>query len=377
MKQKTSVELRILKGILILYIALCFIIAGLNYGYASRASASVASFITGLWHFYENWIKTVFIIVCSVLTLRIAGGAKKNILRKRNLIGFALSALVVHIVAPLLLNNTELYFFTMPLPWTTTPLQLLNASTSFAASRTPVWGLAGIATAFTFYICASAIVIVGTLLFGRRWQCSTLCLFNGFASEVFAPAFPLVGKSKKGSPRTLRILAVLRWVFLSIALFLTLYWVLNVFGISFPSTVQMVSKLELYKYLGAELLMAMFFWVAFVGRGYCHYCPLGTVLGILGKAVGQKIVTNSAACIQCNQCNRTCPMSIDIKNSAAKGNAVTDLRCVGCGHCVDVCPTGTLSYSTKFLHWYHTRISNNTRPICKETVIRSIREDDS
>ncbi len=46
-------------------------------------------------------------------------------------------------------------------------------------------------------------------------------------------------------------------------------------------------------------------------------------------------------------------MSIDIKSMAQIGNIVTDLRCVGCGHCVDSCPTETLGYSTKFLDWIH------------------------
>ncbi|MBE6067196.1 MAG: hypothetical protein E7211_05755 [Clostridium lundense] len=62
----------------------------------------------------------------------------------------------------------------------------------------------------------------------------------------------------------------------------------------------------------------MFFWVAFIGRGYCYYCPLGTVLGIIGKAAGQKITTDNAKCAQCSKCN-------------------------------SACPTKTLSYSTKYL----------------------------
>ena len=119
----------------------------------------------------------------------------------------------------------------------------------------------------------------------------------------------------------------------------------------------MISNIEEYKYLVGELLMAMFFGVAFIGRGYCYYCPLGTVLALLGKIAGQKITTNSTECIECNQCNDACAMSVDIKCKAQNGKEVTDLRCVGCGHCVDACPTRTLSYSTKFL----SMISNHSK----------------
>ncbi|KNZ42620.1 4Fe-4S binding protein [Acetobacterium bakii] len=349
MKADKTIELRILKIILWIYIILCLVIAGLNYGYASQASPEVAAFITWFWHFYENWIKMAFIILGSFLTLRIIGASKRTTMRKRNLTGFIIAALVVHIISPLLLNNTELYFFTMPLPWTTTPLQLLDPGSSFYLSRLPVWGITGISAALVFYVCFSVIVTIGTLLFGRRWQCSTLCLFNGFASEVFAPAFPLVGKKKKAGSRGLRVFSVLRWIFLFMALFFTLYWILYLLGVSLPGNIETIGKIELYKYLSAELLMAMFFWVAFIGRGYCYYCPLGTVLGLLGKIVGQKIITNNTKCIECGQCNDVCPMSIDIKNRAKDGKSVKELRCVGCGHCVDICPTMTLSYSTNFI----------------------------
>ena len=355
MDTNKSRELKILKAILCVYIILCIIIAGLNYGYASKATPEVAAFITWFWHFYENWIKTIFIIICSVLTLRIIGASKRTTMRKKNLMGFIIAALVVHIVTPFILGNTELYFFTMPLPWTTTALQLLNSESAFYISRVPVWGAAGITAAFIFYLCFSAIVIIGTLLQGRRWQCSTLCLFNGFAAEVFAPAFPLVRKAKNMSEKKLKIFSVLRWVFLAIALFFTLWWILFLSDVPVGENLNLMGKIENYKYLTTELLMAMFFWVAFIGRGYCYYCPLGTVLGFLGKLAGQKIITDKSNCTECGQCNKACPMTINIKDKAKEGKEVTELSCVGCGHCVDICPTKNLAYSTKFLKWVSGR----------------------
>lgn len=356
MNTKRHLELTILKAILWVYIILCLVIAGLNYGYASHAPASISAFITWSWQFYENWIKTLFIILCSFLTLRIVGTSGRTTMRKRNLIGLIIAALIVHIVTPLLLHNSELYFFAMPLPWTTTPLQLLDPNSSFYLSHFPVWGLMGITTALIFYSCICVLVILGTLLFGRRWQCSTICLFNGFASEVFAPAFPLVGKTNGMKPSTLKVFSFLRWLFLIIALFFTMYWVLSLLGVPLAGDPQIISKAETLKYLGSELLITMFFWVAFIGRGYCYYCPLGTVLSLLGKVAGQKVITNNTKCVQCSRCNTACPMSIDIKTSAQIGDPVTSLRCVGCGHCVDACPSRTLSYSTTFLE----RISRKT-----------------
>ncbi|MPQ31188.1 4Fe-4S dicluster domain-containing protein [Clostridium estertheticum] len=356
MKSNKNIELRILKAILWIYILLCILIAGLNYGYASRATPKVASFITWLWQFYENWVKTLFIIIGSFLTIRIIGTSKRSVMRKRNLIGFIVSALIVHITAPILLNNKELYFFAMPLPWTTIPLQLLFPKSSFYLSSYPIWGEAGISAALIFYVCVSIVVLVGTLLFGRRLQCSTLCLFNGFASEVFDPVIPLIGKNKKINPIVIKIFSVLRWVFLLISVFFTVCWISLLLGTPISGNFQMISKIENYKYLTTELMIAMFFWVAFIGRGYCYYCPLGTVLSFLGKIADQRIITNKSKCIQCGQCNLACPMSIDIKSKAQSGDDVINIRCVGCGHCVDACPVKTLAYSTRFSNWILNKI---------------------
>ena len=288
------------------------------------------------------------------LTLRIIG-SNRSTMRKKNIIGFIIAALVVHIAGPILLNNKELYFFAMPLPWTTTPLQLLYPESSFFITRFPIWGAAGISATLIFYVGISVVVFAGTFLSGRRWQCSTLCLFNGFAAEVFAPAIPLVGKSKKLTPKSIGFFSILKWLFLSLALFFTVWWILLLSGVPLASDFQLISKIEVYKYLSTELLMMMFFWVAFIGRGYCYYCPLGTVLSLISRLAGQRIVTNNSKCIGCNQCNNTCPMSIDIKSQAQNGSIAANLRCVGCGRCVDICPTKTLSYTTNFLTWLNKK----------------------
>lgn len=355
MPRKTDQEIIGLRFILWTYIILCLIIAGLNYGYAKTAPEPAAKMIAWTWHFYENWVKTVFIIVSSVLTIRIIGRTKRTRERKRNLTGLITAALVVHIFGPLLLDNQELYFFAMPLPWTTVPLQLLYEGSSFYDSRFPLWGMSGVAAAMLFYGLITGIVFTGTLLLGRRWQCSTLCLFNGFASEVFDPVFPLAGKTKKDGSGVLRALKILKWISFALAAFLSAYWILLLSGTQVDGVQSLAGKVELYKYLGTELLMMMFFWVFFTGRGYCYYCPLGTLLGCAGKIAGQKIITDKTACIGCGECNKACSMAIDIKSKAREGEPVTSLRCVGCGHCVDACPTETLSYATTFTSWIGNR----------------------
>lgn len=364
MQKNNPIYLKLLKTILWIYIILCVIIAGINYGYADKAPQNISRIITWVWLIYENWIKTLFILIGSFLTIKIIASSKRTKMRKRNLIGFITAALTVHVVLPLIFYNYELYFYSMPLPWTTTPLQLLNKNSSLYHSTTASWGYKGILTALVFFVCISIIVLIGTLLFGRRFQCSSICLFNGFAAEVFEPAIPLVGKRKMVKPGTLRLLNLLRWLFLAIALFFVLYWVLFLLEIIPSGNIGIITKIESYKYLTGDLLTMMFFWIAFIGRGYCYICPLGTVLSLLAKIAGQKITTDNTKCVHCNKCNNVCPMSIDIKCKAVSGIIVQDIRCVGCGHCVDECPTNNLGYSTRFIN----KISDTSANHRKETI---------
>lgn len=347
-KKLDAIYLKLLKAILWIYIILSVVIAGLNYGYASNASPEVAGFINWIWLVYENWIKTIFILLGSFLTLKIIGSSKRMTMRKSNLTGFIIAALTVHVVTPLIVNNFDLYFYAMPLPWTTTPLQLLDNTSSLYLSTISSWGPNAILSDLIFFTCISLLVLVGTLLFGRRLQCSSICLFNGFAAEVFDPAFPLIGKRKKPKKTTLNLMKILRWIFLAIALLFVLYWTLHLLGVNVVPGIEVIARIESYKYLASELLLMMFFWIAFIGRGYCYYCPLGTILSLLGRIAGQKITTDNTKCVQCGKCDDVCPMSIDIKTKAVNGVAVQDIRCVGCGHCVDECPTKNLGYSTKF-----------------------------
>lgn len=116
MRKERFLKIKLLKAILTAYIAMAIIIAGLNYGYFDQVNPETASLINWFWHFYENWAKTIFIIIGSFLTLQVVNKSARTHMRKRNLQGFIVFAVIVHLIGPALLNNSELYLFSMPLP---------------------------------------------------------------------------------------------------------------------------------------------------------------------------------------------------------------------------------------------------------------------
>jgi polyferredoxin len=84
------------------------------------------------------------------------------------------------------------------------------------------------------------------------------------------------------------------------------------------------------------LLVAMLVMALVVERPFCRYaCPLGAVIGIVGKASPVAVQRNASACLGCDLCNRACPMGLEV-NSVTR---VTDAQCIGCLDCVAACPS--------------------------------------
>lgn len=330
----------------------------MNYGLKGVVTEEQGEIIKQIYKIFENEFKIIIILIGSFLSWQILKSEKGMRFRKINLIAFSSTAIVIHGIIPWLINNREIYYFFMPLPWSTLGLQLMSPSSTYYSEQLNIWGIRGITIAITFFIIMNIVVFLGTIIGGRRFQCSYLCMLNGFASEIWSDIFPLIGKKKKLNNILLNFFKVLRWVIFIIALFLTIWWVFRLAGIPILGNGDFLYKFEIIKYLSLELLMMMFFWIIWTGRGYCYYCPLGTFLSLISRLSGQRIKTDNTNCIQCGKCTKVCPMNIDIAPLAKNGEPVKNLRCVGCGHCIDICPTNTLSYETNFLSWWKENNNN-------------------
>ena len=57
-----------------------------------------------------------------------------------------------------------------------------------------------------------------------------------------------------------------------------------------------------------------------------------------------QVVPDSARCVQCGICSYNCPIGIDVRAHAWRGQAIHDSHCLTCSQCVQHCPRGVLVF---------------------------------
>jgi polyferredoxin len=347
----------ILKTLAILLVVFGMAIAALTQGFSEQLTPQMQERMYDIYMWYEHYFRALTVIIGAFLTYSFVKISRKTVsrLRKNSLISLSVVSLIFLILFPLISGYYELYNAWMPFPWSTLPLQLIDSGTFFGSHFENFHGIDGAAFLLWAYLFYQAIVFGGTIVLGRRWQCSMLCLMNGIHAETLGEALPFITHNKK-NPASKRIHPRVRWILrkLQIILFsanllLITAWILAVTTEPEFLNQNALIAAELIKYMALELTLLMLLWIFIGGRGYCFYCPAGFGLGIVGNVFGQKIETGLTRCNQCGACDDACKLSIDISARAREKKPVKALQCVGCGLCVEACPTNNLQYTTFFL----------------------------
>lgn len=77
----------------------------------------------------------------------------------------------------------------------------------------------------------------------------------------------------------------------------------------------------------------------FTNRPFCKYaCPLGSIVGVIGRASLMKVERDADACTNCGLCDRKCPMQVKVSTS----HRIATTECNNCLTCVEVCPVRAL-----------------------------------
>ena len=57
-----------------------------------------------------------------------------------------------------------------------------------------------------------------------------------------------------------------------------------------------------------------------------------------------QVVPDPARCVQCGICSFYCPIEIDVRRHAWRGEPVKASQCLTCGECIERCPRGVLRF---------------------------------
>jgi ferredoxin-type protein NapH len=78
----------------------------------------------------------------------------------------------------------------------------------------------------------------------------------------------------------------------------------------------------------------------------CWEAPILIAGAWLGKRApwpSLRLVARTERCSSCEECSRSCPMSLDVA-TAVQGGDLSHTECILCGTCVDHCPTGAVRF---------------------------------
>jgi len=79
-----------------------------------------------------------------------------------------------------------------------------------------------------------------------------------------------------------------------------------------------------------------------VPRFFCRFlCPLGALLGVLGRFAIWRVGRSGAECTNCGLCRANCEGACDPPGQ------IRTAECVLCMNCVDKCPRGVMTYQTR------------------------------
>ena len=193
-------------------------------------------------------------------------------------------------------------------------------------------------------------LLVGSIFLGRLF-CGYLCPMGGLQECVSN----VNDKSpRQGWRNNIKYFIWSVWIIVIVICFLHKGEIVNIDF--FYKTDHGISISNIYGYIiyYSVIFLVLIPSVIFGNRIFCHYFCWMAPFMIIGTKIrrilhlpGLHIKADSGKCISCKQCNKHCPMSLDVCSMVQKGICDSS-ECIQCGKCVDSCPKNALEYSIKY-----------------------------
>jgi len=192
-----------------------------------------------------------------------------------------------------------------------------------------------------------ALLFLSSLVLGRLW-CGYLCPSGGL-QEIFNLALKKPLQTKKLD--WFKYLIFL-WIYGSLALAIWSAGGLKTVDLLYRTEngISILAAGGVIAFLGPVIIITVFTLI-FGRRGECHaFCPIAVML-MIGRKIRNifgwpalHLEAEKEWCIDCKQCSKECPMSLDVNGMVREGT-MEHTECILCGSCMDSCPKGAIRYA--------------------------------
>jgi polyferredoxin len=77
------------------------------------------------------------------------------------------------------------------------------------------------------------------------------------------------------------------------------------------------------------------------------FMVIGTKIKDFLKLPSLHLEADQNKCINCKQCSKKCPMSLEV-NEMVQSGSMKNAECILCGECVDGCPKSAIRYRINY-----------------------------
>ena len=183
---------------------------------------------------------------------------------------------------------------------------------------------------YSNFILLFGLVIIGLVL--KSGFCGWICPFGTIQEWIGKLGNKIFGKRKFIPEKVDNYAKYLKYVVFFLIVVSTIIAGRVVFRDYDPYLAALHPGIGSLKWSAYAVLAVVLIGSLFIMRFWCRYfCPLGVVVGVLGKLGFYKIECENDKCINCKQCERLCPMDIKI----AKRGRVADVECNSCLNCLE------------------------------------------
>ena len=200
-------------------------------------------------------------------------------------------------------------------------------------------------------VIGTTTVIVLYILFGGRTFCSWVCPYHLLAEWAEILHLKLVKKGLIKDHPLHRATRSVLFVIFAVLAFVTGYTIFeNISPVGILSRAMTYGTIVGLVWVGALLLIEVFY----SRRFWCRYiCPIGLTYGMTGGVAPVRVHYDAQFCMHEGKCREVClvPHVLDMTKLGYGKDAAHAVGpdCTRCGMCLDVCPTGALTFNVKGL----------------------------